>query len=174
MMSGLKCPAYGPDHQVRGIGRSVLAREGGERKDPGESVDRGETPTSGQIAVRTRVLLIDDEPMLLLSWQRLFARDYDIQTALGGQAGVRLLEQDDAWDVVVCDLMMPDLDGAAVFEWVHQHRPALAPRMLFCTGGAFTPRAVAFADLIGDRLLQKPVMPADLRAAIAGVVRLQS
>ena len=136
----------------------------------GEAVPDPPTP----VPAKPRVLVIDDEPLLLLSWQRLFARDYDIQTALGGRAGVQRLEQDGAWDAVVCDLMMPDLDGAAVHEWIRQHRPALAARILFCTGGAFTPRAVAFADLMGDRLLQKPVLPDDLRAAIAGVVRLQS
>jgi DNA-binding response OmpR family regulator len=67
---------------------------------------------------------------------------------------------------VVCDLMMPDLDGAAVYEWIEAHRPELATRTLFCSGGAFTPRGFAFAERIGDRLLHKPVLPKELVAAV--------
>jgi CheY-like chemotaxis protein len=92
----------------------------------------------------------------------------------GGVPAIALLEADADWDVLICDLMMPDLDGAAVYTWVQEHRPALASRMVFCSGGAFTPRGVAFLDQVGERLLQKPVRPADLRAAVARVLRLQS
>lgn len=125
-------------------------------------------------AYRPRVLLIDDEPLLLESWTRLFSRDYRLSAVSGGLPAVALLEADADWDVLICDLMMPDLDGAAVYAWVQAHRPRLASRMVFCSGGAFTPRGVAFLDQVSERLLQKPVRPADLRAAVARVLRVQS
>lgn len=128
-------------------------------------------PPAVTTAPRARVLLIDDEPLLLRSLCRLFDAEFDVVTAEGGEAAVQVLALDDDWDTVICDLMMPDLDGAAVFEWVRQHRPGLADRMFFASGGAFTPRGFAFADLIGDRLLQKPIRPDVLRAAVARVRR---
>lgn len=117
-------------------------------------------------APRRRVLIVDDEPMLLATYERLLGRHFDLTTAGSGRAALTLLAADAAWDAVVCDLMMPDVDGAAVYEWIEAHRPELARRTLFCSGGAFTPRGFAFVERIGDRLLNKPVLPRDLVAAV--------
>ena len=86
-----------------------------------------------------------------------------------GREAIAVIAERSEWDAIVCDVMMPDLDGLAVFEWVHAHRPALAERMLFFSGGAFTTRTQAFADRLGDRLLQKPVAFDALRQAIERV-----
>ena len=126
-------------------------------------------PQAPAPARRAKVLLIDDEEQLLVAFRRLFATEYDLTTALGGHVALEILERDGEWDAVVCDLMMSDLDGTAVLEWVRAHRPALVDRLIFCTGGAFTPRGYAFADLMGDRLLQKPLFPDQLREAIEQV-----
>lgn len=133
---------------------------------PARSAARGST--RAEPPRRLRLLIIDDEAMLLAAYSRLLGRDHDVTTAPGGREGVAVLERDDRWDAIVCDLMMPDMDGAAVFEWLRSHRPALVDRTFFCTGGAFTPRGFAFADLIGDRLLQKPILPQKLYEAITG------
>ena len=71
------------------------------------------------------------------------ANSYDVELALGGSEALDRLAHDDRWDAILCDLMMPQVDGVAIFEWVSEHRAALADRMLFCTGGAFTPRGTA-------------------------------
>ncbi len=112
---------------------------------------------SEALARRLRVLVIDDEPSLLRAYQRLLGGTFDLSTAAGGREAIELLAVDDAWDAVFCDLMMPDVDGRAVHAWVVAQRPALAPRLIFCTGGTFTPRGVAFAATRGDAVLHKPV-----------------
>lgn len=129
----------------------------------------GAVPRLPAPAQRARVLLVDDEPLLLAALQRVLGVHYDVVVANGGRPALEILERDDRWDVILCDLMMPDLDGAAVFEWLQAHRPALVERTLFCSGGAFTPRGFEFAELIGDRLLQKPIAPPELREAIERV-----
>jgi two-component system NtrC family sensor kinase len=126
-------------------------------------------PPPAPVSTRRRVLLIDDEPFLLSSTQRLLQRFYDIETAGGGTEALARLEQDGDFAAIVCDLMMPDVDGAAIFQWLQTHRPALAARTIFWTGGTFTPRGFDFADMIGDRLLQKPESLTDLRNIIERV-----
>lgn len=125
-----------------------------------------EVPT----AARARVLIIDDERYLLDSYARFFADCYDVELAPGGrQALARLQDRTSTWDAILCDMMMPEVDGIALFEWVTANRPALADRMLFCTGGAFTPRGIAFVQRMQHRVLDKPVPLNDLREAIDAI-----
>lgn len=132
----------------------------------GVAVPAGAAAAVANDPTRRRVLIIDDEAMLLATYERTLGRHFDLATAGSGRAALTLLDADSAWDAVVCDLMMPDVDGAAVYEWLEAHRPALARRTIFCSGGAFTPRGFAFIERIGDRLLHKPVLPKELVAAV--------
>ena len=118
---------------------------------------------------RAKVLLIDDEALLLTAYARSVRDIYDLTTASSGREAIAVITERSDWDAIVCDVMMPDLDGLAVFEWVHAHRPALAERMLFFSGGAFTARSQAFAERLGDRLLHKPIALDALRQAIERV-----
>lgn len=115
---------------------------------------------------RLRLLVIDDEPMLLSAYQRTLARRFAVTTVLGGREALACLEQDAAWDAILCDLMMPDLDGPAVYEQVQARFPALERRMLFSSGGAFTPRCRDFAESMPGRVLDKILPAAELEAAI--------
>ena len=94
--------------------------------------------------IRARLLIIDDAPMLLRAYQRSLATWYDIEVANSGAAAIERLVQDARWDAILCDLMMPDMDGVAVHDWVLAEHAALSERMLFSTGGAFTPRTIEF------------------------------
>jgi len=127
--------------------------------------DAGRAPVV--VTGRPRVLLIDDETALLVASRRLYGSTYDLTTVSSGLEAIALMEQGAVWDAVICDLMMPAMDGAAVFDWIRQHRPDLVPRLLFTSGGAFTPRGTAFADEMGDRILQKPMRPDDFHRAVA-------
>lgn len=116
---------------------------------------------------RPRVLLIDDEEQILRAYRRMLARTHDVETALGGEAALEVLEKDRAWSAIVCDLLMPGIDGAGVWEWVETNAPALTSRLIFCSGGAFTSRGAAFAEEHRDRLLDKPLSRPQLEAALA-------
>lgn len=115
---------------------------------------------------RPRVLIVDDEPELLSAYRRLFAKHYDLSLASGGREALEILAGDERWDAILCDVMMPELDGAAVFEWVTANKPALLERLAFCSGGTFTPRSVELARRLEGRLLEKPLSRAQVMAAI--------
>ena len=70
------------------------------------------------------------------------------------------------WDVVLCDLMMPEMSGMDLEERLAVEAPDLIPRIVYLTGGAFTERSRAFLAN-GRPYLEKPVEPAVLRAQVA-------
>ena len=123
-------------------------------------------PAPAPAPARLRVLFIDDEEQLLRTYRRLLGKTHDVTTAVGGRAAIDLLAGDRRWDAIVCDLLMPEVDGAAVWAWAETHAPELVPKFLFCSGGAFTARASAFAEAHRDILLEKPITKKQLDRAI--------
>jgi CheY-like chemotaxis protein len=104
-----------------------------------------------------KILLVDDEERLLRALRRELRGRNRVATALGGAEAIRTLERDAEFDLVVCDLMMPDVDGPVVFSILQQRWPALARRVAFTTGGAFTERGRDFLNSVDAPVLTKPV-----------------
>ncbi|MEO0321514.1 MAG: response regulator [Myxococcota bacterium] len=106
---------------------------------------------------RAKVLVIDDEHLVGRSISRALRRhDVDVLSS-GGEAIERLNAPGGAgYDLVFCDLMMPEVSGMEVYEAINADKPALAERFVFMTGGAFTPRARAFLEQVPNRCIDKP------------------
>lgn len=117
----------------------------------------GDAPSSSTATSRARVLLIDDEPLLLRSLREAVDNEHEVVTALGGGAAIELLQRDTSFDLVVCDLQMPDVDGVSVHEAIAIRAPELMPRFVVMTGGAVTPRAANFMLKAKPRSLKKPI-----------------
>lgn len=116
----------------------------------------------------SRVLIIDDEPLLGKSLRRTL-KDHDVTFTENPARALELCSETD-YDVIVCDLMMPVISGEAVYEHLREHAPELASRMIFMTGGAFTPGAQRFLREVPNPMLTKPFGPDDLRVAIRRVI----
>jgi len=119
-------------------------------------------------AVRPRVLIVDDEPMIGRAIARALARDHEVTVATSGEQALALLLAG-SFDVVVSDLMMPQMTGMELHAELRTHRPALAARMVFITGGAFTPAAQTFLQAVSNPVLEKPVQLNNLRVIIRGL-----
>ncbi len=111
---------------------------------------------------RGRVLLIDDEPALLASFKRVLERDHDIVVLADPRLALAALKAT-AFDVVFCDLMMPHLSGAELYEQVRGFDPHLAQRFVFVTGGATSAEAQRFLDETDNERLEKPFNLQNLR-----------
>ena len=61
-----------------------------------------------------KVLLVDDDPDLLASLERLLRREFQIDTALGGKQALEKISSHGPYAVVVSDRRMPDLDGVQI------------------------------------------------------------
>jgi CheY-like chemotaxis protein len=119
---------------------------------------------------RRRVLLVDDEPLVAQTMERLLRRDYDVTTAMCGQEAIAHIASGSRFDAIVSDVMMPNMTGIELLEQLQQVAPDQAPRLIFLSGGAFTPRTRERLDELGALQLEKPVSAKDLRACVLRVV----
>jgi len=107
-------------------------------------------------SIRPRLLLVDDELNVRSVLQTLLKGRYDVTpVASVAEARARITESGD-WQLILCDLMMPEVTGMDLYDWVEQEHRALASRMVFMTGGAFTERARELLDRLPDRWIEKP------------------
>jgi len=116
---------------------------------------------------RARVLVIDDDEQVLRTISRIL-QAHDVETATNlAEIEARLRQP---FDVVLCDLMMPETSGMDLHARLTRDAPDTAAKMLFMTGGAFTPDAIAFVEQMGPRCLLKPLTSAQLREAVAAAI----
>jgi CheY-like chemotaxis protein len=127
---------------------------------------RGEEPPGS----RGRVLVIDDEPMVGAAVARTLAPHHDVTTVSTARAALEHLEADPRFDVVLCDLMMPGMTGMELHARLSASAPALTERMIFLTGGAFTPHAREFLDRVPNPRLEKPFESEALRSVVSALV----
>lgn len=112
------------------------------------------------------LLVVDDEPAVLRALKRQLP-GFNVDTIEGGRTALAMLrENPDRYDIILSDLIMPDLSGIRLYNLVTLTNPDLGPRFIFMTGGAFTPESEAFSEAFRDRLLLKPFGKRDLLGLI--------
>ncbi|WP_093521365.1 hybrid sensor histidine kinase/response regulator [Stigmatella erecta] len=103
-----------------------------------------------------RILVIDDEPSVGRSLSRLIGSQHQVTVVESGREGMAKLASSEPFDVILCDLMMPDITGMEVYEQVCESKPELAGRFIFITGGSFTPRSRQFLETVPEQWIEKP------------------
>jgi PAS domain S-box-containing protein len=117
---------------------------------------------------RVRVLVIDDDKVLGNAFRMTLEREFDVQIASGGAQALEMLAEDSGYDFVFCDLMMPEMSGMDVFAELSRRMPEIAAKVLFMTGGVYSPEVRTFIASVPNRCLQKPFDPAlVIREALA-------
>jgi signal transduction histidine kinase/CheY-like chemotaxis protein len=119
--------------------------------------------------LRRRILLVDDEPALLRAVVRILEKRHEVRTASDGQRALELLERDERFDLILCDLMMPGISGMKLHVLLRRSHPALAERMVFMTGGVFTDSAREFLASVPNRCLEKPFTADEIEGLIAEI-----
>lgn len=120
---------------------------------------------------RGRILIVDDEPAVARSTARVLTRDHDVFVENEGARALERLLSDQHFDVILCDLAMPGISGADLYETISSTRPELATRFVFLTGGAFSREARAFLDGVPNVSLQKPFSIDSLRKILRDYIR---
>jgi PAS domain S-box-containing protein len=119
---------------------------------------------------RHRVLLVDDEPQVAHTMERLLRRDYDITVALCGRDAIDHILRGARFDAIVSDVMMPNMTGIELTEELQRVAPDQAQRLIFLSGGAFTAQTHDRLHALGAPQLEKPVTARELRACVQRVV----
>lgn len=116
------------------------------------------------------VLLVDDDSAVRKAFSRTLRRDgYEVTQAASVAEALQILERNHDFDAIVCDLVMPDLDGPDFYKHVNEQFPQLTSRIVFISGGAFTRRTQDFVAATNVTVLAKPPKTNALEEAIRNV-----
>jgi PAS domain S-box-containing protein len=122
-----------------------------------EADDRPERASAASERRGERVLIIDDEPMILGALRRGLGADYQVTCLSDGREALARFAAGERFDVILCDLMMPETTGMDLYAEIDRLAPGQGSRMIFVTGGAFTPKAREFLDRVPNPRIEKPV-----------------
>ena len=161
------------------------------RSEPGQgSVFTLVLPAAGQASValpspeepypvfespaRRRILVIDDEPRLAQSMRMLIEPTHEVVVTTRGAEALAWVNAGQRFDLVLCDLQMPETSGMDVYQHLCAHAPEMAQRLVFISGGAYTQVMRDFVRSVDNRVLDKPVRPEELLATIDEALAMQS
>jgi signal transduction histidine kinase/CheY-like chemotaxis protein len=127
-------------------------------------------PTPEPVPAGAAALLVEDEPALASAvMEGLTDAGYlVVHAADGEEALTRVGER--PFDVIVCDLKMPRVDGPAFYRAIAASSPALARRVIFVTGDVAGTEAERFLEETGCRWLPKPFRLSDLLRTVREVI----
>lgn len=113
-----------------------------------------------------RVLIVDDDALVGRALVRAL-RQHHVEWVGDARHALDRIAGGERWDVILCDLMMPGLDGPGFYDAVRAIDEAQADAMVFATGAAFTPEAKEFLGRTPNHALHKPIDMAVLRTLLS-------
>jgi signal transduction histidine kinase len=118
---------------------------------------------------RARVLLVDDEAAVGAAVQRTLSRHHDVVFVTNAKEALARVAAGERFDVILSDFMMPEITGMELHERLQQIDADQAKRVVFLTGGAFTPESRLYLDSVANRVVEKPFRTADLLSVIGEI-----
>ena len=137
----------------------------------GRPVAVAEPPSREVPARRLRVLMVDDEEAIGRAVTRALSGQHELVEATSAREALERLRAGERFDVLLCDLMMPETSGVELHRTVTALDPELAARTVLITGGPFTPDAREFLESSALPVLEKPFTAEALLSTLARVTR---
>ena len=138
--------------------------------EPGANLGpRSVKPAPAPLRSRSRVLVIDDEIAIARCIGRLLRDECDVVTVSRGSEALAKIDAGEPFDIILCDVMMPEMTGMDVYARLLERDPSYKDRIHFMTGGAFTPEAARFIESLARPPLMKPIDRTKLRSMLGPV-----
>ncbi len=113
-----------------------------------------------------RILVVDDEPSVAAVIRRTLSKEHEVLATAAAAEALGRIRNGETFDVILCDLMMPQMTGMDLYAELFKLAPSLAERIIFLTGGAFTSAARTFLDRVPNQRVEKPFDAQHLRALV--------
>ncbi len=117
------------------------------------------------------ILVVDDEPEIAaLLAEMLSADGHEVETAANGVMALERLRKR-AYDLIVSDIKMPELDGPGLYRELERCHPGLLRRIIFLTGDTLGPQTAEFLEQTGAPMLSKPLVLEEVWRAVRRALR---
>jgi PAS domain S-box-containing protein len=121
--------------------------------------------------LRGRILVIDDEAMIGSVMKRILQPAHDVMALTSAEVALARITGGERFDVIFCDLMMPQMTGMDLHRALLSLVPEQADQIIFLTGGAFTRAGRLFLDSVTNQRVEKPFDAQHLRALVNDRIR---
>jgi two-component system NtrC family sensor kinase len=140
---------------------------------PARARRRASGRRAAQAAVKAgrRIVVVDDEPVVVhLIADTLRRQGLSVRVHTDSRRALQEVSQQ-PFDLIICDVRMPELDGPAFHRVLAERRPEMARRLLFTTGDTLAKDTARFLEQTRLPFLAKPFHVAELRSVVEGVLR---
>lgn len=124
-----------------------------------------------EVPRRARILIVDDESMIVSALRRVLRNEYDVVGITDPAEALRTLTAENDFDVVLCDVLMPGMTGIELYDAVRERAPATAAKFIFSTGSVFGAQHQSTLQALPVPCLDKPVDLARLRSLLRDRLR---
>jgi CheY-like chemotaxis protein len=118
---------------------------------------------------RASVMIVEDESSIRVVLARAL-RDHDLTILTNVPEALVIVSSGQHFDLILSDLMLPEVTGMDFYDEVRRSNPELAERIVFVTGGASTPAVRAFLDRVPNERMEKPFTVQAIRALVRRLV----
>jgi PAS domain S-box-containing protein len=137
---------------------------------PAATEPTAKMPVAATAMKRGRVLVVDDDAMVGKTLSRIL-KGHDVTVLTDAHEASARIASGERFDVIFCDLMMPEMTGMDLHAELARTNPELASRTIFITGGAFTPAAMDFLDRVDNERIEKPFDAESVRSLVQKQLR---
>jgi signal transduction histidine kinase/CheY-like chemotaxis protein len=152
------------------LGRSTVFRVRLPEAPVSQVAPPSPVPVHSSPTLQGALLIVDDEPLLGQSLQQLLSEHHDITLATSARQGLALIRGGRRFHTILCDVMMAEMTGQQFHEQLSLFEPEQSQRIIFMTGGAFTPGTRDFLEKVPNPKLIKPFKLEQLERLMAPLV----
>jgi signal transduction histidine kinase/CheY-like chemotaxis protein len=140
------------------------------KPDPGDKTVT-DLKTEKQAPLGKRILIVDDEVEMVDMLFNLLKNDgYRVDTARHGKLALEKIQIRD-YEVIICDVKMPIMNGIQFYEILKERKPGLAERIIFISGDIINKETIRFLKTCGCMYLGKPFKIESLRKCVSNLIR---
>jgi len=128
---------------------------------------------SGTMVRQARILIVDDEPLVAQSLRLVLDREFAVTTTTDPGQALEWIASGDSFDVILCDVMMPGMNGVELRNRIETVDADQAARVVFVTGGILMPHVRTLLESVPNAWIEKPIDLEGLRELVRRRVRAE-